>query len=306
MTRLPPIAALRALEAAARLNNFTMAAHELNVTQSAISHQVRHLEELWGLKLFDRRPRRLALTRNGQTLAPIVKEFFDNMGATLDALRSGGIRDPLRVNLLQSFAVKWLVPRLSLFHEEHPDIEVWISTSDKLVNFASDDVDVAIRLGLGNYPGLHTTFLLRDYVFPVCRPQFLERVGKPASPADLLSYPLLLRLSEQLVPSWEDWFQAAGVENVILTDGPRFPDTNMALLAAMNGQGIALARSAHVSEDIAAGHLVKLFDVHCPSQVAYYVICPAGKENNCKIAAFREWILRQAAIVQAEYDKDAG
>ena len=135
--RLPPIAALRALEAAARHLSFSKAADELNVTPSAISHQVRHLEDLWDLKLFQRRPRRVALTRNGEALAPIVRDFFNRMTAMLDTIRVETARDSLRVSLLQSFAVKWLVPRLGSFHEEFPDIDVWIFTSDKLVDFAS-------------------------------------------------------------------------------------------------------------------------------------------------------------------------
>ncbi len=302
--RLPPIAALRALESAARHLSFIKAADELNVTPSAISHQVRHLEDLWGLKLFHRRPRRVALTRNGEAMAPIVRDFFNRMTATLDTIRAETTRDPLRVSLLQSFAVKWLVPRLGGFHEKFPDIDVWIFTSDRLVDFASEDIDVVIRLGHGDYPGLRSTLLLREFVFPVCSPRFLELSGIPSAPKDLLDYPLLLRVGEPAHPTWKDWLAKAGVQRVAVTKGSRFPDTNMTLQAAMDGQGIALARSAHVSEDLAAGRLVKLFsDVRCPSTVAYYLVCPEGNENIPKIAKFRKWLLREAALAQAEQDR---
>lgn len=301
--RLPPIAALRALEAAARHLSFTKAARELNITQSAISHQVRHLEQLWGLKLFDRRTSRLALTRSGQALAPVVRGFIDKMAITLETLQSEALRDPLRIDMLESFAVRWLVPRLGRFHEQQPDIDVWISTGDKLINFAVDEVDAAIRLGHGQYPGLHTTLLLREQLFPVCARDFLERAGKPKTPKDLLHYPLLLRRHDPRHPSWEYWFQVAGIDDVSLTEGMRFPDTNMALQAAMEGQGVAMARSAHVAEDLAAGRLVKLFNIPCPSTMAYYFVCPQGRETLPKIAAFREWICQEAALAQAQYDQ---
>lgn len=305
MARMPPIAALRAFEAAARRLNFTKAADELNLTQSAISHQIRHLEELWGLRLFIRRPRQLLLTRSGEALAPVLRDFFLRMKTELEALRAEGVSGTLRVSLLQSFALKWLVPRLARFREEHPKIDVWISTNDKYVDFDSDDVDVAIRLGHGVYPRLHTTLLLREHVFPVCSPRFLERTGAPSAPKDLIDYPLLLRVGEERVMNWDDWLRAAGVNNFEMPHGPSFPDTNMAVQAAIDGQGIALARSAHVGDDLAAGRLVRLFNVHCPSNLAYYVVCPKGSEDRPKVAAFRNWLLREASIAQSEYHQAA-
>lgn len=304
--RPPPIATLRALEAAARHLNFTKAADELCVTQSAVSHQIRHLEDLWDLKLFDRPPRGLVLTRNGQALAPVVRNFFDRLSETLETLKSEVKRDPLRIDTLQSFAVKWLVPRINDFHNEFPDIDLWISTHDELVNFATDNVDLAIRLGLGNYPDLHSTLLLKEYVFPVCSPTFLEKVGMPSSHLDLHKLPLLLRLGDPAHPNWEDWFAKVGQEEVVVVEGPRFPDTNMALQAAKDGQGIALARSAHVCEDLKAGKLVKLFDYDYPSNVSYYLVCPSGKEDTPKIASVREWLLAEASKAQVEYDKISG
>ncbi len=304
--RNPPFAALRALEAAARHLNFTRAAEELNVTQSAVSHQIRHLEELWGLKLFDRPPRGLALTRNGQALAPMVRQFLDDLGSTLETLQTEVKRSPLRVDMLQSFSVTWLVPRLGRFHDEHPDMDIWISTHDEVIDFASHDVDAAIRLGHGNYPGLSSTLLLREHVFPVCSPGFLKREDAPREPADLLKVPLLLRLGDPAHPNWEDWFQRAGVPVPALVDGSRFPDSNMALQAAMNGQGVALARSAHVGDDLKAGRLVRLFDVEYPSSVSYYLVCPNSRADNPRVAAFRAWLLAEAAQAQIEYDALVG
>ena len=304
--RPPPIATLRALEAAARHLNFTKAADELCVTQSAVSHQIRHLEDLWDLKLFDRPPRGLVLTRNGQALAPVVRNFFDHLSETLETLKTEIKRDPLRIDTLQSFAVKWLVPRINEFHNEFPDIDLWISTHDELVNFATENVDMAIRLGKGNYPGLHSTLLLKEYVFPVCSPDFIDKVGMPSTHDDLYELPLLLRLGDPAHPNWEDWFAQVGQKDVVVVEGPRFPDSNMALQAAKEGQGIALARSAHVSEDLKAGKLVKLFNYDYPSNVSYYLVCPNGKENTPKIASVRDWLIAEASLAQVEYDKISG
>lgn len=303
LSRNPPFAALRALEAAARHLNFTRVAEELNVTQSAVSHQIRHLEELWGLKLFDRPPRGLVLTRAGQTLAPVVRQFLDDLERTLDTLQTEHKRAPLRVDMLQSFSLKWLVPRLGGFHDGHPEIDVWISTHDELINFATQEADVAIRLGHGEYPGLHSTLLLREYVFPVCSPAFMEDQEPLNEPADLLNSPLLLRLGDPAHPNWQDWFAKAGVEGATLIEGPRFPDSNMAIQAAMDGQGVALARSAHVGDDLKAKRLVRLFDVHYPSSVCYYLVCPEVKAEKPHIRAFRKWLLEKALAAQAEYDQ---
>lgn len=297
--RLPPISALRALEAAARHMSFTRAAHELNVTQSAISHQIKTLEGLWGLKLFKRTVRGVTLTPTGEELAKITREFFDRMTRTLDELRISSTHEPLRVDTLQSFAVKWLVPRLGRFHEIHPEIDVWISTHDRLVDFGSDDVDLAIRLGHGQYPGLHTSLLMREEVYPVCTPEFFANDGLPRSPRDLLDYPLLLRLGEPNHPNWEQWFEAAGLPGVRPVAGPRFPDSNMAIEASKDGLGVALARTAHVADELATGELVRLFDVVCPSSVAYYLVCPEGREGEPHIAAFRRWIMSEASSLPA-------
>lgn len=303
--RNPPFAALRALESAARHLNFTRVAEEINVTQSAVSHQIRHLEELWGLKLFDRPPRGLALTYNGQVLAPLIRKFVDDLGIALETLQSEVERVPLRVDMLQSFSVKWLVPRLGRFHEEYPEIDVWISTHDELVDLSGHGVDIAIRLGNGDYPGLTSTLLLKEHVFPVCSPVFLARHENLKTPADLVDVPLLLRLGDPAHPNWEDWFKKAGVGDVSPSEGTRFPDSNMALQAAKEGLGVALARTAHVSDDLTAGNLVRLFDVDHRSSVSYYLVCPKAMSEKPRIVAFRDWLLAEAKIAQDEYDKTA-
>lgn len=267
------------------------------MTQSAISHQIKLLEDLWGLRLFERKGQRLAVTRPGQDLARVTREFFDRIGEVLDSVHASHAREPLRLDTLQSFAVKWLVPRLGRFHATHPAIDLWISTHDHVVNFDYNEVDIAIHLGNGNFPGLHATLLLEEEVFPVCTPEFLEGAGRPRSPAALLDYPLLLRLGEPAHTNWKEWFEAAGVRNAKLNDGLRFPDTNMALEAALKGLGVALARTAHVVDELAAGQLVRLFQVRCPSNVAYYLLCPSGQQDQPSIVAFRKWIAEEVSAM---------
>ena len=180
------------------------------------------------------------------------------------------------------------------------------STHDRLVDFGSDDVDLAIRLGHGRYPGLHASLLLREEVYPVCTPEFFGQAGLPRRPCELLDYPLLLRLGEPNHPNWEQWFEAAGLPGVRLVEGPRFPDSNMAIEASKDGLGVALARTAHVAHELATGELIRLFDVACPSSVAYYLVCPEGREDEPRIAAFRRWIMSEASSLPAASEGVAG
>ncbi|MGI9318668.1 MAG: transcriptional regulator GcvA [bacterium] len=302
--RFPPIAALRALEAAARHLSYTRAAEELHVTQSAISHQIRHAEELWEFKLFERRGRRLVLTEAGHALVPVVRDFIRRITSTLEDLtESAEGPAALRVTLLQSFAFKWLVPRLGHFNHDYPGIDVWISTSDELVGFDRENADIGIRLGYGNWGDLYEELLLTEYVFPVCSPLFLKEHGAPSRPEDLLKLPLLRRSTIDILPRWRDWFRDAGVVVKKMPSGTKFPQTSLALQAAIDHQGIALARSAHVLDDINAGRLVSLFpEVVSRSNVSYFFVCTPGRENEPQIAAFRHWLATEAKESQQEFD----
>ena len=308
MLRLPPISALRALEAAARHLSYTRAAEELNVTQSAVSHQIRHMEDLWDFRLFERRGRRLVLTEAGHALVPVVREFMQRLTSTLEEL-AGATEDQtgsLRISLLQSFAFKWLVPRLGEFNRDHPEVNVWISTSEDLTDLNRDDVDLAIRLGYGHWPGLYVKFLFREYVIPVASPGYLDKHGRPEKPRDLLQYPLIQRTSLDICPRWRDWFRDAKVRVRSLPRGTHLPDTSMGVLAAIDGQGIALARSAHVMADLEAGRLVKLFNVFSPSPVAYYVVARRGTETQPRAGAFIQWLAKEARAAQRQFDENAG
>ncbi|MCZ3382078.1 MULTISPECIES: transcriptional regulator GcvA [Kosakonia] len=300
MRDLPPTATLRAFEVATRHTTFTAAAAELCITQSAVSHQLKNLEDIWGLPLFQR-GKTLSLTPAGAALAPLVREFFSKLETTLADLREQKGRVRLRVNTTYSFALKWLLPRLPDLARLHPEILVTLESTDQAINFASTDADVAIRFGHGNYPALHTEFMFREQLFPVASPALLQRFGTPDEPAELLRYPLLTRDGADLVPKWDAWFKQVGVNTDVLHENVRFADTNMTIEAALLGQGIALARSGHVEKEIADGSLVRLFDVPFPSPAAYYFVCPQGIETQPHIVTFRSWLLAESQQAQLNY-----
>lgn len=300
MRDLPPTATLRAFEVATRHVTFTSAAEELHITQSAVSHQLKNLEAIWGVQLFQR-GKSLSLTPAGAALAPVVREFFMNLEATLADLREQQGRVRLKISTTYSFALKWLLPRLPSLSQRHPNILVTLETTDQAIHFANAESDVAIRFGNGNYPGLHSEFLFREGIFPVASPDLLNRYGAPREPAELLRYPLLTRDGADLVPKWAHWFQQAGVGIAALKESVRFADTNMTIEAALLGQGIALARSGHVETEISDGSLVRLFDVPFPSPVAYYFVCPKGIEAQPHIISFRHWLLTESGKAQQGY-----
>lgn len=300
MRDLPSTATLRTFEVATRHTTFTSTAAELFITQSAVSHQLKNLEEIWGVQLFER-GKTLRLTPAGAALAPLVREFFSKLETTLADLREQKGRVRLRVNTTYSFALKWLLPRLPGLARLHPEILVTLESTDKAINFASTDSDVAIRFGHGNYPALHTEFMFREQLFPVASPALLQRFGTPGEPAELLRYPLLTRDGADLVPKWDVWFTLIGLNTDVLHESVRFADTNMTIEAALLGQGIALARSGHVEKEIADGSLVRLFNVPFPSPAAYYFVCPKGIETQPHIMKFRKWLLEESQQAQLSY-----
>jgi len=302
MRDLPPAPTLKAFEAAARHRTFTAAAAELNVTQSAVSHQIAYLEAFWGMTLFCR-GRSLRLTAAGEALAPIIRQFLVSLDATLVALRRQRERHPLGVSVTQSFASRWLLPRLPDLERALPDLRLWIETTDQPIAFGQGEPDIAIRLGGGPYPGLYAELLLREYIFPVASPALVHRLGAPRMPADLLRFPLLFRGGPEIVPKWEFWFERAGVDVSLPPANTLYPDTNMTIEAALAGYGVALVRSGHVETELKDGRLIRLLAVRYPSPLAYHFLCPKGRERLPAIASLRHWLLRQSQAAQAIYDQ---
>ncbi len=292
--RLPPLNALRAFEAAARHLSFTKAADELNVTQAAISHQVKTLEDWLGLKLFRRLNRALRLTEEGQGYLPPVADALDGLdGATRGLLRGDAART-LTVSTMDSFAADWLVPKLKRFRALHPEIDVRITTSDKLIDFAREDVDMGIRYGRGSYPGLHSVRLMSEDIFPVCSPALLDGPHPLRTPADLKHHTLL---HDDMTLTWKAWLRAAGIEGVDTSRGPFYQHSFLVRDAALMGEGVALGRGALVADALADGRLVRPFDISLPADHAYYVVCPEAAADLPKIKGFRDWMLDEVRAV---------
>lgn len=287
--RLPSLTGLRAFEAAARHLSFTRAADELNVTQTAISHQIRRLEDQLGLKLFVRRHRALALTQAGAAYLPAVSGAFEDLRratARIAASRDAGV---LTVSTLPTLAAKWLVPRLMEFQGRHPDIEVRLTTSTALVDLRRDDVDLAIRYGHGDWPGMRADFLMNDELFPVCAPDYAGRAGALDRPQDLAGHTLLHVSANP--ESWPQWLTAAGLPNLEGRRNITFDMQLTAMEAAMDGMGVAIGRSRTVERDLQAGRLVRPFALASPAHAGFYVVTPEEDADVEKIQAFRDWLL---------------
>jgi LysR family glycine cleavage system transcriptional activator len=294
--RLPSLNAMRAFEAAARHLSFTKAADELNVTQAAISHQVKALEDWLGVPLFRRLNRALLLTDAGQSYLPPLRDAFDQLAAATDRLRADDSRGVLTVTTLPSIASKWLVPRLGRFRQAHPDIDLRIDASQHLTDFARENVDLAVRYGRGEWDGMRIDRLMSEDFFPVCSPRLLDGDPPLRTPGDLRRHILL---HDDNRTDWTVWFLAAGIAGGDPTRGPGFSDSSLVLQAAAEGQGVALGRGALAAADLAAGRLVKPFDLSLPATFAYYLVIPEATADRPKIAAFRDWLLAEVARDEA-------
>ena len=287
---LPPLNALRVFESAARHLSFTRAADELNVTQAAVSHQVKTLEDRLGMTLFKRMNRSLLLTDEGQLLAPAVGEALGIITATVDKLHRHDQTGALTLATMDSFASIWLVPRLGRFRKLHPDIDVRILTSDTLVDMVRDNIDVAIRFGHGNWPGLHVEHLMNECVFPVCSPDIITDETPLSEPADLKHHTLL---HDDMQVGWPQWCDEMGLGEIKSSRGPSFQHSNLVVQAALQGDGVAMARSILVSDDIKAGRLIRPFELSLPSAFATYFVCPETNLRSAKVKAFRNWLFEQ-------------
>lgn len=298
--RLPPLNALRAFEAAARHLSFTKAAEELFVTQAAVSHQVKALEEHLGMGLFRRLNRRLMLTDAGQAYLPALRDAFDGIERATRRLSVQESDNAIRVTTMASFGSRWLVPRLSRFRNLHPDYDVLVSIADRVVNLEEDGFDIGLRYGGGRYPGYQVTHLMDDEFFVVCSPKLLEGPHPLREPADLKYHTLLhddVSRSAHEDQSWRAWLLAAGVTEVDPNRGPGFSDSHLVVQAAVDGLGVALGRRMIVSLDLEEGRLVRPFGGSNRTDFSYYMVVPHPKADFPKIKAFREWLVKEAAAI---------
>lgn len=293
--RLPPLNGLRAFEASARYLSFTKAAEELSVTPAAVSQQVKSLEKYFGVQLFKRLTRALMLTDSGQLVLPILQEGFDQLAEADRILRSRQDNRILTVSVAPSFGAKWLVPRLNSFRRAHPDYDIRIDATDARADFKRDNVDIALRYGRGEYPGLISECLLAEIAVPVCSPLLLEDEHPLRTPEDLRHHTLLhiqWKMESDAAPNWRMWLKAAGLNEIDPDRGPQFSMESMAVQAAIDAQGVALISTALVEEDIAAGRLFRPFpdEVHQQTKFCYFLVYPEAYLQRPKVAAFRDWV----------------
>jgi LysR family glycine cleavage system transcriptional activator len=290
--RLPPLNSLKAFEAAARHESFTRAAEELCVTQGAVSQQVKTLEAGLGIKLFNRERQRLIITESGRDYLTVVRDALDRIAVGTERLLQRQNSGVLTVSTSPDFAAKWLVHRLGHFAEAHAEIDLRISATLHHVDFAREEVDLAVRHGDGNWPGLDPVQLSREQLFAVCSPKLLSGRRKLGKPADLLKLPLI-HLDNR--DDWKKWLRGVGVDDAEVTHGPVLNRVSMVIDAAINGQGIALARTTLAAWDLINGRLVRPFPDSLPLSKTYWIICPKATSNLPKIVTFRNWLLAEAA-----------
>jgi len=295
MSGLPPLNALRAFEAAARHLSMKEAAAELSVTPGAVSQLVRGLEQRLGAQLFRRGNRSLVLTEVGQSYFAPIRHAFRQISEATRRLRAMPNAGVLTVSAPPAFAASWLVPRLGRFRALHSDIEINIVTTRNLANFAADGVDIAIRHGLGRYPGLLADRIASIAMIPVCGPGFLASLPRrPRQPADLLGLPLLHDADRQ---EWALWFQAQGVADVghAASSGISFDDQMLLVSAAASDQGIALVTETLAHAELDQGKLVRALNVAWPQEFAYWLVCPRATAEQPKVVAFRKWLISERA-----------
>lgn len=293
-TRLPPLNALRAFESSARHLSFTKAADELFVTQAAVSHQIKLLEEHLSIKLFMRKNRALLLTEEGQSYFLDIKDVFTSVLDATERLLARGAKGAITLSLPPSFAIHWLVPRLSTFNELHPDIDVRIKAVDQTDGLLTEDVDVAIYYGRGQWAKVQADKLHTEYLTPVCSPLVFNGHKPLKTPADLVHHTLLHDSSRK---DWQRWCKQVNVQAVNVNHGPIFSHSSMVLQAAIHGQGLALAHNILAKPDIDAGRLICPFPDVLINRSSYYLVCRENQADIGKIAAFRQWML---SMVESE------
>ena len=287
--RLPSLSALRAFEAAARLSSFTRAAAELHVTQAAVSHQVRLLEEQLGVKLFERTTRRLGLTAAGQRLLPAASAAFEGLARAVAEIGRG--EQLLAITTTPSFGANWLAPRLGRFAEHHPEIELSIRHAKALLDLRREGLDLAIRWGKGRWPGVEAELIGPSALAVVGAPAYLKRL-KLKAPADVARATLL---HDETHEEWSEWLIVAGLDPALAKRGIVFDDENAMIQAAIAGQGLALEPRSVASAGIAAGRLAIPFDLSLAEGYGFYLVYPPGALKRAKVAAFRAFLLGEAA-----------
>lgn len=288
-----PLHALRVFEVCARHLNFTKAARELRVTQAAVSQQIAGLESYLGLHLFRRVGRGVVLTDDGASYLTAVREALAHLDLATRKLRARHDEAVIICSIATTVAMRWLVPRLRGFTLAHPGTEVRLSITERYVDFTREDVDIAIRYGVGTWPDLVADLLFREVLVPVCSPELLRGDRPIARPEDLAGHTLLHAASS--LRDWEHWLAATGATGVDAKRGLIFDQPHLALQAAADALGVAIADRSLAEAEIASGRLVMPFDVKLARAEGYYIVGPAAARDSLRVGPFWQWLLAQAA-----------
>jgi len=292
LRRLPPLNALRAFESAARSESFTRAAEELCVTQAAVSQQVKALEATLGIKLFNRERQRLVITSAGREYLAVIRDALDRIAVGTERVVQRQSSGKLTVSTSPDFAAKWLVYRLSRFAEAYPGIELRVFATMQHVDFVREEIDLAVRHGDGTWVGLDAARLCSERLFPVCSPKLVSGRNRLVKPSDIIRFPIL-HLEDS--KAWARWFDAAGVTDADVSHGPVFNRASMLIDAAVDGQGVALARTTLAAWDLINGRLVRPFAISLRVSNAYWIVSPKATTTLPKIVTVRDWLLAEAA-----------
>lgn len=287
---LPPLNALRVFECAARHLSFTQAAEELSITQSAVSHQVKGLEQWLGFLLFERRGQRLALTPGGKIYAAALGKIFTRLVQATQDLMTTGSHQILNLRGYGTFFVRWLIPRISDFQEKNRDVKLRLTTHVEAVDFSRDNVDLGIVYGVGPWEGCRSDLLFTDALIPVVSARLAAELGDPCSLDALLRLPMLH--SRRRI-QWEDWLRAAGATRKPSENDVYFEDVTILYQCVLEGLGVALVQVKYVERDLAAGRLVAPYPFALERKGGYYLVCPLETANDDKIVRFRQWLLAQ-------------
>lgn len=291
--QLPPLNAVRAFEAAARHLSFARAAEELHVTPAAISQQVKLLEDYLGVPLF-LRGKKLALADTAAAMLPLASEALDLVELAMEKARPSISSNILVITSPPAFAARWLIPRLENFQLQHPDIDLRVDATKRPVNFQVEDVDLAIRFGAGNYPGLLVERLMAEAIVPVAAPALAAAIRTAEDVARCTLLEDDWHIENGMFPDWATWLATLGVNNAALRTR-HFGDAGLTLQAASSGLGVALAWHSLVVDDLKSGRLVHLLDQSTPSTLGYDLVIPPNRAHLPKVAAFRNWLLTQTA-----------
>lgn len=301
MQKFPSLNALYVFAAVARHKSFQQAAEELDVTPTAVSHQIKVLEGDLGVLLFRRRPRPLALTEAGQQLYPVVQGNLDSLAEEIARLRNNPVSMNLTVSVINVFAAKWLVARLPDFQSTYPEIDIYLQTSKNVVDLQARTIDLAIRYGSGNYPGLEVCKLMSDVFTPVCSPRFLEGNHPLQTPHNLAAHSLIhfewINYSP-VAPNWKSWLEMAGLNTIDSNRGLKFNEESLAIQAAIAGQGVALCSSIHVADDEALNFLIKPFSLALPG-FTYSAVYLKNHPKKEFILKFVTWLIEQIRTFSA-------